>query len=83
MTQWIDITPPDLVDRCPPPNTKAIVVDVRERRGAVKIYEANDDSYLGGVGNESAAFVVVPWNKKWNFSCFGFLRVANIVEKNS
>lgn len=60
----------------PPTGTVAVVVDVRNSKGAVRIFEAETDEFLGGVGTEDQGnLMIIPWKDKWNGSCAGSLRL--------
>ncbi|KAK3938102.1 hypothetical protein QBC46DRAFT_169887 [Diplogelasinospora grovesii] len=63
----------------PPRGTVAIVVDVPENKGAIRVFEDASDQYLGGVGTEHAGFmVIVPWDENWWFRVSGSLRIGYI-----
>ena len=75
---WIDIFPPNSQDREAPKHALAMLFDVRDKRGTVRIFRSKDDYYLGGVDHESGTIIMVPWNEDWNYSCVGKLRAAYI-----
>lgn len=65
----------------PPANTFAVIVDVVYNRGAIRIFEKNDDKYVDGVGMEEAGnLMIVPWDNLWWFRASGSLRVGYIVK---
>ncbi|EER43769.1 predicted protein [Histoplasma capsulatum H143] len=67
----------------PPQNSVAVVVDVVESQGAIRIFERKDDSYVNGVGTEEAGhMVIVPWNSGWWFRVSGSIRVGYAVANN-
>jgi hypothetical protein len=62
----------------PPEGTAAIVVDVRDKRAAIRIFTSNEE-YLTGVGSEEAGNLVVgPWQSNWFYLCTGSPRVGHI-----
>jgi len=81
MLEWINVVPPNQRNRDPPADTIAIVADATGRSGAIRIFEAGSNEFLGGVGTEYAGYVIVPWNSRWYYSCVGTLRVAYMVKK--
>lgn len=66
----------------PPEDTIAILVDVRGRRGAIRIFKKSDKEYVDGVGTErSGNLVIVPWDPCWYFQAAGSLLVGYVVLK--
>jgi len=64
----------------PPTGTIAIVVDVRENKGVIRVYEASSRTHCGNVGLEEAGnLVIIPWNSGWYYSTAGSLPVGHIV----
>jgi hypothetical protein len=60
----------------------AVVVDVVNNRGAIRIFEKDDSSRVDAVGIEEAGYlVIVPWNSNWWFRASGSLDVGYIIEK--
>ena len=67
-----------------PSNAVAVVIDVVESRGAIRIFEKESDEYVDGVGTEEAGnLVIVPWDNHWRFRVSGSLRVGYAVPKNT
>lgn len=63
----------------PPTQTDAIVVDLVESQGAIRIFETASGEYLAGAGTEEAGnFVIIPWSSNWWFRVSGSLRVGYI-----
>ena len=55
----------------------AVVVDVRDNIGAIKIFEADGNKHVDSVGTEEAGkLVIVPWNNGWFYYCVGSLQVG-------
>jgi len=80
--EWITISPPNHDDKIPPRDTTAVVVDVRNYKGAMRIFEAATDEFIGGVGSEDKGYLmIVPWNSNWNYSCVGSLRIGYVTTK--
>jgi len=68
----------------PPAQTDAIVVDLVDSQGAIRIYEKANDEYVDGAGTEEAGnFVIIPWESKWWFRVSGSLRVGYIEQVRS
>ncbi len=60
----------------------AIVVDVRNNRGAINIHDTQSEDWVDQVGTEeSGKLVIVPWNSSWFYYSVGSLAVRYIVEK--
>lgn len=79
---WID--PSNNTRTTPPQNTVAIVIDVRNNRGAVYIHETQGGKHVDGVGTENSRnLVMVPWNSDWYYYSIGSIRLAYIGKKNS
>lgn len=67
----------------PPAKTVAIVVNVIDNLGAIRIFEQEGDEYVNGVGTEEVGnLMIVPWDSKWWFRVSGFLRIGYIIVKN-
>ncbi|OJD26560.1 hypothetical protein ACJ73_02050 [Blastomyces percursus] len=67
----------------PPENSVAVVVDVVNSQGAIRIYEKEGDSYVDGVGTEAAGhMVIVPWDSGWWLRVSGSLQVGYAIAKN-
>jgi hypothetical protein len=63
--------------------TVAIVVDVRDNRGAINIHEKESNEFIDGVGIEEAGnLVIVTWDSNWYYWAVGTLRVAYIKLKS-
>lgn len=61
----------------------AVVVDVVDKQGAIRIFEKGGDKRVGAVGTESAGnMVIVPWDSNWWLRASGSLKVGYIVEKS-
>jgi hypothetical protein len=70
-------------DKDPPAGIVAVVVDVRNYIGAMRIFEAQTDEFLGGVGTEDKGIlVIIPWNSNWNYFCVGSFRIGYIIKKS-
>ncbi len=64
----------------PPINTVAVVVDLVQCRGAIRIFK--DDKRIGAVGTgEAGNRVIIPWDNAWWFRASGSLQAAYIIEK--
>jgi len=78
--EWITHQDRDKIT--PPEGTMAVVVDVRNNIGAIRIIEVQSNEYLGGVGLEDNGYLVlVPWQGAWRYFCTGSPRVGCIVKK--
>lgn len=67
----------------PPGGTVAVVVDLRENIGGIKIHLNSNDDFVGMVGTEERGFfVTIPWQEEWNFYSVGSVRVGYITMKN-
>jgi len=63
----------------PPTNTLAVVVDVVNNRGAIRIFERKGDKYVDGVTmDDRGNMVIIPWDSNWWFRASGALRVGYI-----
>jgi len=66
----------------PPEGTVAIVVDVRNNRGAINIHQTQSNDWVDQVGTEETGkLVIVPWTSSWYYYSVGALVVGYIVEK--
>jgi len=66
----------------PPDSTIAIVVDVRDKLAAIRIFETKTMKYVDGVGTEEAGYlVIVPWQGDWSYFCTGSPKVGYIQRK--
>jgi hypothetical protein len=64
-------------------NTVAIVVDVRNSRGAINIHETQSNDWVDQVGTEETGkLVIVLWKSNWYYYSVGSLPVGYIVKKN-
>jgi hypothetical protein len=60
----------------------AVVVDVTNNKGAIRIFEKGGDNRVGAVTMEEAGnMVIVPWDSNWWFRASGALRVGYIEEE--
>jgi len=76
-------TPPKQTEIKPPENTVAVVVDVVDNRGAIRIFEKGGDKFVDGVGTEEKGnIVIVPWNSNWWFRASGSLQVGYVVKRS-
>jgi len=76
-TGWV--SPERRKTHFPSLDTLALVIDLREEYGAIKIYYNKDDLFLGMIGTEERGFVVVvPWQSEWSFYCLGSLQIGYI-----
>ncbi|CAG8901412.1 unnamed protein product [Penicillium egyptiacum] len=77
-------TPSKGVQTTPPPRTVAIVVDVVQNRGAIRIFEKESGEYIDGVGTEEEGFrIIIPWRDTWRFRASGVVEVGYIVAKDA
>lgn len=68
----------------PPANTVAVVVDVVDNRGAIRIFEKEGEEYVDGVGTEETGnLVIVPWESSWWFRVSGSIRTGYVVVKDA
>ncbi|KAF4769163.1 hypothetical protein HAV15_008758 [Penicillium sp. str.  len=68
----------------PPPRTAAIVVDVVQNRGAIRIFEKESGEYVDGVGTEEEGFrIIIPWRDTWRFRASGVVEVGYIIAKDA
>lgn len=76
----IEWTTPSKATRIdPPPNTVAIIVNLVDGQGAIRIYEKENDTYVDIVGTEEAGnIVIIPWQSTWWFRLSGSLRVGHV-----
>ena len=76
------MTPRNPDDITPPEGTVAIVVDLRVRVGAIRVFHKESGSYLGGVGlGERGSQVIILWNSDWVFTSVGSLPVGYVRKK--
>lgn len=60
----------------PPENTVFVVIDVRDKQGAIFVHESGTDEYVGGVGtDEQGNVVMIPWNHNWYYYTIGALQI--------
>lgn len=65
-----------------PENTIAIIIDVRKRVGAFRIFENESGKFLAGVRTEEAGkMVIIPWNNGWNYDTIGTLRLGYMLKR--
>ncbi len=68
----------------PPPNTVAVIVDLVDDQGAIRMYEKESDTYVDMVGTEEAGnMVILPWQSTWWFRVSGSLRVGHVKLKDA
>jgi len=68
-----DVTPPD--------GTVAIVVDLRNAWGSIRIYQKQSDDYVDMVGmDEKPNLVIVPWQGDWTYLCTGSPQVGCVMK---
>ncbi|KAI9888494.1 MAG: hypothetical protein M1814_006885 [Vezdaea aestivalis] len=68
----------------PSENTIAIIIDVRDNKGAIFIHEKEDGKYVDGVGTEETGnLVIVPWNNNWYYYSIGSVRLAWVERKEN
>lgn len=66
----------------PPADTLAVIVDVVQNRGAMRIFETQSGDYVSGVGLEDAGnFVIIPWETSWWLRPSGSLRIGYVTAK--
>ncbi|KAK7967615.1 uncharacterized protein PG986_001892 [Apiospora aurea] len=67
------ITPQKGEEIVPPQDTVAVVVNVSQDKGAVRIFEkSGSDKRIAAVGTEDAGYtVIIPWDGKWWFRVSG------------
>ncbi|KAF2175341.1 hypothetical protein K469DRAFT_702363 [Zopfia rhizophila CBS 207.26] len=76
------ISPQNRTRIYPPDNTAAIVVDVRNNKGAVNIHKKDSSEFVDMVGTEeSGKLVIVPWNNSWFYYSVGSLKVGYIAKQ--
>jgi hypothetical protein len=64
-----------------PKNTIAVVVDVRQEAGALRIFDNTTGKYLDGVGTEEKGkMVMVTWETGWNYDTVGTVRFGYILK---
>jgi len=64
-----------------PENTVAVVVDVRQEVGALRIFENATGKYLDGIGiEEKGNMVMVTWETGWNYDTVGIVRLGYILK---
>ena len=62
----------------------AVVVDVVNNQGAIRIFEKENDEYVNGVGTEEAgSLVIIPWDSNWRSRVSGSLRIGYVVVKDA
>lgn len=60
----------------------AVVVDVVDKRGAVRVFEKDGDKRVVAVGTQDAGnMVIVPWDSKWWLRASGSVDVGYVVKK--
>ncbi|KAH6719536.1 hypothetical protein BKA61DRAFT_278006 [Leptodontidium sp. MPI-SDFR-AT-0119] len=75
-------TPPKRTEITAPEETVAVVVDVVNYQGAIRIYQKGSNKSVDAVGMEEAGkLVIVPWDSDWWFRASGSLRVGYIKKK--
>lgn len=75
-------TPPKRTEITAPEETVAVIVDVVNNQGAIRIYQKGSNKRVDAVGIEEAGnMVIVPWDSNWWFRASGSLRVGYIKKK--
>lgn len=60
----------------------AVVVDVVDKRGAVRVFEKDSDKRVVAVGTQDAGnMVIVPWDSKWWLRASGSVVVGYVIKK--
>lgn len=63
----------------PPENTAAVVVDLTDSQGALRIFETEGDRFVDMVGmEEKGNQILVPWDTSWWLRVSGQLRIGYI-----
>ncbi|EEH21776.2 hypothetical protein PABG_03992 [Paracoccidioides brasiliensis Pb03] len=74
----------------PPPNTLAVVVDISNTGGALKVHQKSDNSwgniFIGMVGSGDddeniRNLVIVPWDAGWHYRTIGNIKIKYIIKK--
>ena len=61
----------------PPPETLAVIVDVVNNRGAMRIFEKEGGEYVDGVGlDDAGTLVIISWNSRWSLRASGVVRIG-------
>jgi hypothetical protein len=80
--EWI--TPDGGKRTSPPTDTVALVVDVRDNKGAIRIFQTSSKKYVHMVGTEeSGKLIMITWKSVWYYSAAGSLPVGYIIEKKA
>ncbi|EEH36215.2 hypothetical protein PAAG_00538 [Paracoccidioides lutzii Pb01] len=65
----------------PSENTVFVVVDARNKKGAIFVHESESNEYVGGFGiDELGNVVIIPWDHGWFYYTTGCLRVGYMVK---
>ncbi|OJD20520.1 hypothetical protein ACJ73_08144 [Blastomyces percursus] len=74
----------------PPANTLAVVVDISNTGGALKVHQKSDNSwgniFIGMVGSGDddeniRNLVIVPWDAGWHYRTIGNIKIKYIIKK--
>ena len=77
---WQTTSTPQIKSKFPK-NTIAVVVDVRQEVGVLRIFESTTGKYLDGVGTEEKGkMIMVTWETDWNYDTVGTVRLAYILK---
>jgi hypothetical protein len=77
MVTW---TNPPIGERISPPDdTVAVVVDLTNGQGALRIFEKETGGFVDGVGTEEKGNqILIPWRLKWRLRISGQLRIGYV-----
>lgn len=68
----------------PPPNTMAVIVNLVDDQGVVRMYKKESNIWVDTVGTEEAGYMVIlPWQSTWWFRVSGSLRVGYVKLKDA
>ena len=68
----------------PPEETVAIVIDLTDSQGALRIFEVETDKFVDMIGmDDQGNQVLVPWENQWWFRASGQLRIGYISKGNT
>ena len=76
---WLEYA--DLDSVTPGENVLAIIINRSKTDGHVRINDANQQKDM--VGAESKGFVIVPWEKRLHFICYGKHTIGAVKKKTS
>lgn len=84
LISWISPTTEPPTKISPPELTVAVVVNISQEGGAIRIFDTPGDGYVDGVGTEDVEkLVIVPWSRSWWYYSIGSLRIGYLVERKT